>query len=171
MPQNLLLIGKIVKPHGLRGDVKVMSYAESINTYDNLKAIYLKKGDGTIEALHINKVSPSKRLIILGLDGVEDVNKAEELRGLELFIDRNELEEAKEGEYYQHDLLGLNVFTLQGSDLGTIKNIMPTGDYDVLVVQKGKKEHLIPAIKDIVREVNLKEKKVVIEPLEGLLEE
>ena len=171
MPENLLLIGKIVKPHGLRGDVKVMSYAESLNTYDNLKAIYLKKVDDTIEALHINKVSPAKGLVILGIDGVEDVSGAEELRGLELFIDRNELEEPGEGEYYQHDLLGLNVFTIQGSDLGTIRNIMPTGDHDVLVVRKGKKEHLIPAIKDIVMEVNLKEKKVIIEPLEGLLEE
>ncbi|MBE9503184.1 MAG: 16S rRNA processing protein RimM [Proteobacteria bacterium] len=171
MPENLLLIGIIVKPHGLKGYVKVMSYAESINTYDNLKAIYLKKGDGTIEALHINKVSPGKGLIILGLEGIEDVNRAEELRGLELFIDCNELEEPEEGEYYQQDLLGLNVFTIQGSNLGTIKNIMPTGDYDVLVVRKGKKEHLIPAIKDIVREVNLEEKKVIIEPLEGLLEE
>ena len=171
MPEDLLLIGKIIKPHGLRGDIKIISFAESVDTYENLKIIYLKNKDGTTQPLHIIKATKCKGLVILGLDEISDADRAEELRGLELFIDRSELEELPEGEYYQHDLTGLPVFTVAGLALGVIKNIMPTGSHDVIVVKKGKTEHLIPAIKKVIIEVNLTEGKVIIQPLDGLLEE
>jgi len=172
LPEDLLLIGKIVKPHGLKGNVKIISYAESVSTYDAIKTVYLKDRNGKVQPLHISKALPAgKGMVILALDEIEDVSKAEALRGLELFIDRKDLEEPAEDEYYQHDLIGLEVFTLEGSNLGLIKEIMPTGSNDIMVVKKGKTEHLIPAIKDVVIKVSLTERKVVIRPLEGMLEE
>lgn len=171
MPEKLLLIGKIVKPHGLRGNVKIISYAESVSTYDMLKTIYMKDVNGAIQPLHINKaVSTGKGMVILALDEIEDLDRAEAMRGLELFIDQKELDEPGEDEYYQHDLIGLEVFTVEGSNLGVIKEILPTGSNDILVVKKGKTEHLIPAIKDVVIKVSLNDGKVVIKPLEGMLE-
>ena len=170
MPEDLILIGKVVKPHGLRGEVKIISFAESVDTYNNLDRIYLKQNDGSTKPLHIIKARKSKNLVILGLKEIADIESAEGIRGLELFLDRKDMEELPEGEYYQNDLIGFSVFTDAGLDLGIVKDIMPTGSHDLIVVKKGKTEHIIPAIKDVLREVNLKERKLIIEPLEGLLD-
>lgn len=170
MPENLLLIGKIVRPHGLRGEIKIISFAESVETFNNLDTIYLKKSDGSTQPLHISKARQNKNLIILGLKEVSTIDGAEEMRGIELFIDEKDLEELPEGEYYQRDLIGLSVLTVEGLELGIIKDIIPTGSHDLIVVKNGSEEHLIPAIKDVMRDVNLKEGKLIIEPLEGLLD-
>jgi 16S rRNA processing protein RimM len=103
-----------------------------------------------------------------GRDRVEDV---EELIGCTLYIDKRDLPQLDEGEYYWHELIGMEVRTDTGKPLGTLEKILDTGSNDVYVVRKGEQEVLIPAIREVIREVDVAGSRMVIHPIEGLLDE
>lgn len=166
MDDNLLLIGKISKPHGVAGRVKTVSYAESAETFRKLSTLHLKGKDGSFHLLHINSVGSSGGLMLLGFDEIRSREEAKGLAGCELFVDKEKLEELPEGEYYRHQLIGLDVMTAEGVHLGKIKGIIETGSNDVLVVRKGETEHLVPALKDVIRDIDLEKGQMVIEPIE-----
>ncbi len=171
MGEELLLIGKITKPHGIGGKLRVASYAGDLETFQNLSGIYLKKKDGKTDLHQIASASQGNGFVILELDGITDRSMAEGVSGSDLFMKREELRELPEGEYYHIDLIGLDVITEEGVLLGRISEVFPTGSNDVFVVKKGKTEHLIPVIKDVIREVDIEGGKVIVHLLDNLIEE
>jgi 16S rRNA processing protein RimM len=105
------------------------------------------------------------------LEGIQTRAAAEQLRGKMVLIDPAELPPLEEDEYYWKDILGMRVVSEKGEDVGMIKEIFPTGSNDVYVVQKGAREFLIPATKDIIMSIDIKTRTMVIHPLEGLLQQ
>ncbi|MBE9535664.1 MAG: 16S rRNA processing protein RimM [Proteobacteria bacterium] len=168
MDSSLILIGIISKPHGIKGGVRAISYADSPDIYREIPCIYLKKKDKAISPLKISSVSTVKGAVILNFDEIKSRESVEDILGCELYIERSFLPSPSENEYYHIDLIGLDVMTTGGQLLGKICEVMQTGGNDVFVVKKGKEEHLIPAIKEVIREIDINGGKVVIDPMEGM---
>jgi len=161
-----LEIGKIVNTHGLRGDVKVMYWCDSPELFHELAYVNIDNKEFEIEKSRVHK-----NMVILKLKGIDDINVAEMYRNKVLTVPREELGELPEGTYYICDLLGCAVETASGRALGKICDIIKTGSNDVYVVEnEDKKQVLIPVIDDVVKSVDIDEKKIIIEPLKGLID-
>lgn len=164
--ENLLEIGQIVNTHGLRGDVKVMPWCDDPEIFHELAYVLI---DG--EEFEIQKSSLHKNAVLLKLKGIDHINDAELYRNKVLKIPREELGELPEGTYYICDLLGCSVETVDGRNLGNICDIIKTGSNDVYVVEDiTKKQVLIPVIDEVIKSVSIDEKRIVIEPLKGLID-
>ena len=104
------------------------------------------------------------------LKGCNSISEAEKLKGFEIAIPEKWLWPLGVDEYYHFQIIGLDVYTDKGVHLGAVKDIFPTGSNDVYTVKKGQKEYLIPAIKEVIKEVDLPRKRIIIHPIEGLLD-
>ena len=168
---SLLLIGRVVKTQGTRGQIRVLSFAEGTTTFSRGRKVYLKNPRGGMRSFTIDDSRPHRSLAILGLQGVKRVEEAEELVGCSVYVSKESLGALPADEFYWHQLIGLRVKTDGGTLLGTVKSIFPTGSNDVFVVQGGPQEVLIPATDEVVTRVDLKGGVIIIKPLEGLLGE
>ncbi|MCD4676899.1 MAG: ribosome maturation factor RimM [Desulfobacula sp.] len=153
-------IGKVTGVHGLNGNLKVWSFAQSIDTFCPGRSVLLKTGEQDGRLYSILKASPHKKGILLFLEGVDNRNLAEDLVGKEILIDRDQLPEPVEDTWYWQDLLGLDVFDHQKGFIGQISDIFPTGANDVLVVTDNDKETLVPMHKNFVESVDIEKKTV-----------
>lgn len=166
-------IAKIVGAHGLHGTCKVYCYDECGEIFGTGRDIFVKTADGVLLSYEIDWVKPHARTFLLALKGITDRNHADKLIGCDIMIDKSNLAELPAGTYYWHDLIGLSVFTIEGSFLGRLAAVMPTGSNDVYVVrmpEQGKKEEiLIPALASVVVEVNLAESRMLVDLPEGLI--
>ncbi len=153
---ELLQIGEIVNTHGVRGDVKVYPYTDDITRFSRLKEVILSDSAGE-RVVSVKGVKYFKNMVILHIAGTESMNEAERLRGAKLFVDREHAEPLKDNEYYVVDLIGLTVINDDGRTLGILRDVLPTGANDVYEV-KGEETCLIPAIKDCILSVDLKER-------------
>jgi 16S rRNA processing protein RimM len=163
-------IGKIVAPFGLRGELKVFSLSDIPNRFAQLEKIYL---GSDYQPFSIEGVRPYKgTMVLLKLRGINDVTAAEPLRDSDLYIPIDELANLPPDEYYQHDILGLQVVKLDGKPVGTIVDIMLTGGNDVYTVKSPAGEQfLIPAVKAIVKQIDLVHHIMYIDPIAGLLDD
>ena len=164
-------IGKVVAPFGVRGELKILSYTDIPNRFAEHETIYLGPDH---RCFQIKSVRPYKgEMVVLKLAGIEDANTAETLRNHILAIPISQLAKLPPDSYYQHDIVGLQVVTLDGRTIGEIIDIIETGSNDVYVVKAatGGKEILIPAIKEIIKQVDLIRKMMYIEPIKGLLDD
>ncbi len=164
-----LAIGKVVKVWGLKGHVKVYSYAESLETFRRTRALFTRTEAGVIP-LPIESSREHKGGVLLKFRRRDSVEDVEELVGQTLYLEKKDLPELEEGEYYWHELLGMEVRTEEDRLVGRLVRILETGGNDVYVVRKGEKENLIPAIREVVRKVDVAAKRMIIRPLEGLLD-
>lgn len=166
--KKFILIGQVVRAQGIKGLVRVKPFADP-ETFMDADILYLGKGDSDPAPRRVISSQLHQGAVLLGLEGVKTMTEAERLIGNHVYADRESLPELPEGEYYWFEVLGLEVFTEEGLLLGKIKEILPTGSNDVYVVRKEGKEYLIPAIEDVVREIDLPDGKMVIHPIKGLL--
>jgi 16S rRNA processing protein RimM len=169
-PEEYLAIGKVLKPWGLKGAVKVQSYAESIDSFRRITELRVQSKDGPA-VLFLEEAKPHKKGVLLKFKGRDRVEDVEDLAGLTLYMDKKELPGLAEGEYYWHELIGMQVSTDSGKSVGTIEKILETGNHDVYVVRQGERETLIPAIRDVIRGVDVPAKRMTIRVFEGLLKE
>ncbi len=163
-------IGSVVAPFGLQGELKVYPLTDIPNRFTALEAVYL--GPEHIR-YSIQSVRPYKgEMILLKLEGINDATTAETLRNMPLSIPLSQLSELPPDSYYQHDIIGLQVSTLKGEDVGRIVDIIVTGSNDVYVIKKSNGEQiLIPAIKEVIKQVDLIRKMMYIDPIPGLLKD
>ena len=169
---GFLLVGKIVGVHGVKGNLKVYSYAESLSVFTPGSLILVARADTIEKNYTIKWAKPHGRRILLSLQGIEDRNAAETLIGAKLLIERAALPELEEGFYYWCDIIGLGVFTTDGKYIGRVESIIPTGSNDVFVVKdldkEGDNETLIPALESVVLEIDFENKTMRVALPEGL---
>jgi 16S rRNA processing protein RimM len=162
-------IGQVVALFGVRGELKVRLLTDIPDRFQQLEAVNVGPDH---RRYSIERVRPHKgEMIVLKLAGIDDANAAESLRGLELCIPLSHLAKLPPDSYYQHDIIGLLVIMLDGRELGPIVEIIETGSNDVYVI-KGQdgKQVMIPAIKAVVKQIDLIRRTMYIDPLPGLLE-
>lgn len=165
-------VGKIVNTHGIHGEVRVISktdFSEERYKKGNHLFLFLPKSETPIELI-VKSHRTHKNFDLLFFEGYENINEVEKFRNGILKVPESQLSELEEDEYYFHEIIGCLVATTRGEEIGKITEILTPGANDVWVVKgKGGKEILIPYIHDVVKKVDVKEKVVLIDPLEGLL--
>lgn len=167
---ELVPVGKIIGTHGIKGLLKVYSYSGNIISIQSVETAFLKSKDGSLHEYAVKSVSAHGGGFILGLDDYSDINQVLFMTGSELCLKRSQLPVPDDDEYYWRDLIGLTVHIDQGAELGTIVDIFETGSSDIYVVRGVSKEYLIPAIADVIAHIDIPGKKMIITPLEGLLD-
>ncbi len=167
-----LLIGKVVGVHGVGGNVKVYSYAESISIFEAGSSILIIDTEGLEKTLKIESVKPHKNIILLSLDGISNRQSAAALKGAEIFIEKSRLPAIGEDEYFWFDIIGLSVFALNDEFLGKVTAVITTGSNDVYVVKNPdnleRNERLVPAIASVVSSIDLDHNKMIVDLPEGL---
>lgn len=168
MKESLLVpIGKVTKAHGVLGALKVFAYGETFEQMEAGQRLYSIES-GVQRQLTLLSLRPQNRVWIVQLEEIGSREQAEALTGREIFIDSERLPDLPEGEYYHFQLIGLSVETREGKPLGTLREVLETGSNDVYVVEGGGREVLIPAIEEVVSEVDLPNGKVIVDLPEGL---
>ena len=164
-----LEIGQIVNTFGIKGMVKVKPFTDDIKRFDSLKKVYIEKNSNKKE-YEIEEVKYHKNMVLIKFKGIENIEQAERLRNSYLTISRDSAEELEEGRYYVVDLLGMEVYTDEQILLGTLEDIFNTGSNDIYVVKNEEgKQILLPAIQDVIKKIDIENKKVIVHLLPGLV--
>jgi 16S rRNA processing protein RimM len=171
MEKDLFPIGRILKPHGLKGKIKVEYFGMDINQFPLYREVLIKEKRGRVRTFEILEAIPQPPCLILRLKGIEEREEVESLVGKEILIRREVLPELKEGEYYWVDLLGMAVETLEGKRIGKVKEIFPTGASDVYVVEGKRGEIFLPATENVIQSIDRKKRVMRVIRMEGLWEE
>lgn len=165
-------VGKIVNTHGIRGEVRVISrtdFADERYKVGNSLFLFQNNQEAPIE-LKITSHRKHKNFELLTFEGYHNVNDVVGFKEGLLKVPESYLAPLDQDEYYFHEIIGCKVQTVAGEELGTIREILTPGANDVWIIQAKKgKDILIPYIEDIVKEINIPNKTIIIEPMEGLL--
>jgi 16S rRNA processing protein RimM len=167
---EMVLLGKVVATHGIKGQLRVVLFSGDFSSAARLDSVMLKRPDGGMDTFPVTAIARHGKKVLVTLKGFASINQVLDLVGRELYVLRDQLPELEEGEFYWCDLLGLRVETDQGEVLGTLTDIIATGSNDVYVVQSGEREYLIPALEEVVREVDLDGRVMKVSPPEGLFD-
>nr|WP_163971203.1 ribosome maturation factor RimM [Oceanobacillus halotolerans] len=169
--EKMFNIGKIVNTHGVRGEVKVLRITDFEDRFNVGNTMYIAKDKDQPIPVEVVSHRIHKGFDLLQFKGIENINDVESFKGAFLKVAEDQLNELEEDAYYYHEIIGSAVYLTNGEELGTIKEILSPGANDVWVVnRKEGKDVLIPYIEDVVKEVDVTNQKVVIEPMEGLLD-
>jgi len=171
MKKEWVIIGKIIETHGLGGVVKVVPLTSLEKRFADLHEVMVEDAGGNRTFFHIEGIQYQKDVVLLKFKELESESQARSMVKGTLQILEQDLAPLPEGSYYHFELLGMQVYTEEGKWLGELQDILSTGSNDVYVVQDGKREHLIPATKEVVQEVDVSNQKMKIHVLEGLLED
>lgn len=167
---DLISIARIARPHGIRGEVVADLLTDFPDRFAALEEVIVMREGKLLGALKLEHHWFHKGRIVLKFAGYDEVNKAEELRGISLVINRDELVELEKDEYYVFDLEGCEVITLAGQTLGTVAKVDDYGAAPLLVVRGENREFLIPLTHAICPDVDTENKKIMVNPPEGLLD-
>ncbi|MEP7149719.1 MAG: ribosome maturation factor RimM [Acidobacteriota bacterium] len=168
--EELVAIAKIIKPRGLRGEVAADILTHFPQRFEGLENVIAVFADGTRADLKIEDFWFQKDRIVLRFDGFASVEEAQTLRGAEICIPESSTAKLEEGEFFDWQLTGCEVETIGGEMVGTVRELMRTGGTEILVVEDGAREYLIPFAESICTEVDIERKKIRVDPPEGLLE-
>lgn len=148
----MIEIGKILKPHGIQGQLKVRLYSDNFEAFESRGYAFIRQ-DGELRRIGYAVIRTESPFVYVLLGGVSTRTDAEALSGQPLFLRRSDLDDPEEGEHYIIDLIGLKVVDESGAELGVLKDILQHGAADVYVV-KGVKNFMFPAIKRVIAKVD-----------------
>ncbi|MBP2256175.1 ribosome maturation factor RimM [Virgibacillus alimentarius] len=168
---NMFSVGKIINTHGIQGEVKVKRISDFDERFNVGETLYAVEENENPIPLVIDGHRNHKGFELMHFKGYDSINDVAPFKGMYLKITEKQLTELEEGEYYYHEIIGNTVFTDTGEKIGEISEILSPGANDVWVVkQEIGKDILIPYIDDVVIEVDVPAKKVIIKPMEGLFD-
>ena len=162
--KKFVVIGQALKPFGIRGEIKVKVFTESLEAFENSSVLIFGETPHKVESIRSHK-----GWVLVALEGVQTPDQAGEFSGSLIKTEQENLPGKEEDEYYWFELIGMKVSTVDGRDLGEITRITATGANDVIHVEGTYGEVLLPMIEDVVLEVDVEQKKMVVDPLEGLI--
>lgn len=167
--EDILEIGQIVNTRGLRGEIKVNSFSEDSHRFEKLSKILVKNKKEFTE-YEIQKVTYSKNQVVLKLKGIDHIDYAEKLKNLYIYVKKSDLGDLPKDTYYIADLIGLDVYTESGENIGKVDDILKIpNSNDVYVVRSeiGELKYL-PSIPDVLKDIDIKNHKIVVNLIEGL---
>lgn len=164
-----VLIGQIVNVHGIKGEVKVYPYTDDVDSLaKKLKNIYLEEN---LKEKYKSSCRVQKGMLLMKISGIDTVEKAETLRNKYIYISEDTLDALEEDSYYVKDLIGLEVIDTKNNEVfGTLDYIFNTGANDVYeITTKQNTKVYLPAIKQVIKKVDIKSRKIYVEIMEGLI--
>lgn len=159
--QDYLIIGQIIKPQGVKGEIKVKVLSEDENRFLDLKTVYIKEKD-SYKPLEVLDSDTRGEFAYINIADVCDRNEAEKYRNMYLYIDRENALKLEDGRYFICDLIGIDVYTEKDEHIGTLTDILQNGGADVYVV-KGNKQLMFPALKRLIIKTDIASKKIIVD--------
>jgi 16S rRNA processing protein RimM len=168
------VIGRVVKEWGINGELKIMPIDVSISDFEQIETIMLQRSalnnvSGDVETFEIINKKYISNTIVVALKGLDSIDKARLYRQAQVLIDSEGLPELEQGQYLQHEIIGLSAITVSGQDIGIVCEILQTSASDIFVIRDGDKEVLVPSVKEFIDEINIEKGYIKIRPIEGLL--
>ena len=170
IPADLVPLGRIVKPHGILGEVKISLFNSKSETLRVGQSVWVGLDEKDYESYVIEKLNLQFEKSRLKFNNINDRNSAELLRNFTLSVCRDEFPETVDEEFYLIDLIGFNVVDQAGKEVGEISDIMENPANDILMISDGDKEHLIPLVDDFVTLFDFEKKQVTINLIDGLID-
>lgn len=168
--KDLILIGHVIRPHGLTGQLRIVSYSESKETFFRAGSVFLSLDKKEFFENEVVSLKFQGSAYILRLSHINSVDAAERYKGAEILISKESLTKKDTDEFFWYELIGLDVYLLSGKYLGVLKRIFSTGANDVYIVEGEGREYLIPATHQVIKEIIIGDKKMIISPIKGLLD-
>lgn len=147
----MIAVGKILKPHGTRGDLKAECFMDSPDCFKKIKRVYI---DNSSLPFDVKKIIPLKDCLLLTLVGINDMDSAEKYRGMILYCNEEDMPEPDQGRYYVSDIIGCSVVA-DGKTFGKVIDILQYGSADVIVLSDKGKQHMFPWVKALQAKINL----------------
>jgi len=166
----LVALGQLGRTHGVRGELRFFPYAFPCPTLREGRVVFLKGIEEEVLPFTVESVRPHAPSLLVRFQEVTSLEQAQALRNAVLLIEEHWIPPAHEGEFYYYQVVGFNVLTIAGECIGQIAQTFFSGGHDIWVVRKEKKEFMIPVIDEIVRSIDIRQRRVIIEPIEGLLD-
>lgn len=163
-----LSIGQIVNTHGFRGEVKIYPLTDDMNRFEKLKEVYMEENNELVK-YKVESIKFLRSTVAVKLNGIDSEEAANKLKGSYIKVDRKSAVKLPKDTYFICDLIDSEVYDEKAQLLGTVKDVLQTGSNDVYVVQSTGKDILIPALKDVVKKIDLENKKIMVEMPEGLI--
>lgn len=166
---DFTIIGQIINTHGIKGELKVYPLTNDINRFDKLKSAYL--GTDKIP-VKIMGVKYHKGIVILRLKEFNDINEVIKFKSQYIYVDDENKVELPNDNYFISDLIGCKVIDTENNPIGVIKDVLQGYSNDVYVIwdDSNKKEYLLPAVKEFVKQVDIEDKLIIVDPIEGMIE-
>lgn len=166
--RNFLETGKIVNIHGIKGEVKIMPWSDNPEFICEFDSIYCGKDKKCFE---VENSRVHKNMVLVKFKGIDTPEAANAMRNSIVYIDRDDIE-LEDGTYFIQDLIGLTMKNADnGKIYGKVKDVFQTGANDVYEISDGEKKYLVPAIPDVIVNVDIENEEILIRPLEGLFDE
>jgi len=166
---DLIEIGKVGRAHGLKGEFRLTYYNLSLEDFFVYKKIFLKGPTDKITSFSVEQAKKYKKGIIVKLKGIETREEAKKYINSPVMVSEDALPPLKEGEYYVKDLIGMDVISVSGKFIGKLKDVMILPNYDLYIINYNEYEFYLPAIKDIIVKIDERQRKIFVNPPEGLL--
>lgn len=163
-------IGKILRSWGVKGEFLIAPLCEDLKRYSQVEKVFILDADAKEKPYRIKRSRIFQGRVLLQLEGIDNRTKAEGLKGKYLEIDKKDVPLLTEGYYYVCDLINSQVLSLNGKKIGEVKEVLFFPAHPVLSVKKGKKEYLIPFVKEVVKKIDREKRVIWIEPMKGLLD-
>ncbi len=158
---KVLEIGKVTKPQGIRGEVRIQPETDTPEDFLSFRHAYVLTADGTRYPVLRSRVHD--HVIVASLDGIRTRNDAEKIRNCMVCISRKDAPEPDEGSYYIADLIGCTVLDTEGRIYGQLEEVMQPGGNDVLVIRDGGAEYLMPMIRALNHQIDLDAKRITVD--------
>ena len=169
MKQEYFEIGQIVNTFGIKGFVKVNPFTDDMQRFEELQSVFVIKNKEAIE-MHIEEVKFHKNVVLIKFKGIEDINMAEKYKGCYIRINRKDARKLPKDTYFIADLIGIKVYDDNGNLLGKVDDIYNNKSHDIYVVKNDLgKQILLPSTKEVIRQIDIDNDKIVVHLIEGLV--
>ncbi len=170
MEKDLFPIGRVVKPHGVKGKIKIGYFGEDFSQFHFYQEVFIEDRMGRLLSYEILEATPQPPRLILQLKDIRTVEEARSLVGKEIYVRKECLPDLPEDEYYWMEIVGMEVETEGGKRIGTVKEIFSTGAHDIYVVQGKRGEIFLPAVEEVIRNIDREKRVMRVTRMEGLWE-
>lgn len=169
MNDNYLEIGIITRFQGNKGEVRVKATTDIPERFLDLDIVYLKRGE-ELKELEIEYIRFHKQFVIIKFFDVNSIDEAEKLKNYQVLIDESEKYLLPEDNFYVSDLIDCEVYLESGRHLGTLIDVVDTSGTDIFLVQGQDKKYMLPASREMILEIDLENKKIIVDPIPGILD-
>jgi 16S rRNA processing protein RimM len=166
---TLIALGQVVGPHATRGELRVRPFNPDSTTLRAGCTVVLRRGQDC-EERRVTAIRRHKHYLLVTLHGCDSMNAAEDLKGRDVCVRDTDLPDIGPDEIYHFELVGMTVITTTGEDLGTVAEVMGTPSNDICIVRSLEREHLIPLVDSVVIEIDRQLRRLLIDPVPGLLD-
>jgi 16S rRNA processing protein RimM len=169
--QRFFVVAKITGCFGVKGKLKIQIFSKDRFNLKNISDVRIGLHESEAKLAQIEDVEDQHKSVVISIRGISDKDTALSFIGQLIFVDEKNIESPKQGRYFVHDVIGCKVYSTRGDLLGFVEDVLKLPAQDIWVINRGQDNFYLPVVKEFIRDVDVKMKKIIIDPVEGLMNE